>query len=144
MLPSVSAQPMPGGGELLPAGANGLARRIGLEGPQVARLFDATVSLVPSCRTMSIFPMPPSRPPPNQKSATSMRPVVPKMRSTLSCSTATEQDTSATMPPGKRSTAEAHSSTPVCAEMATPATLSGSRNGLPAAAPAISRAMETG
>ena len=48
------------------------------------------------------------------------------------------------MPFGKCSTAAAHSSTPDWPRCAAPATLSGSRNGLPAAAPAISRAIETG
>ncbi len=48
------------------------------------------------------------------------------------------------MPPEKPRTAEAHSSTPLCPMCATPATFSGSRNGLPVAAPATSRAIETG
>ena len=61
---------------------------------------------------MSILPVPPSLPPANQKSATSMRPFVPRMRSTLSWSSEMLQETSATMPPGKCSSAEAHSSTP--------------------------------
>ena len=56
----------------------------------------------------------------------------------------TEHATSATMPFGNCSTAEAHSSTPVSPRCATPFTTSGSRNGSPAAAPAISRAIDTG
>ena len=93
---------------------------------------------------MWISPVPPSLPPANQKSLTSMRPLVPRMRSTLSWSSEMLQDTSATMPEGKRSTADAHSSTPDWPRCAVPATCSGSANGSPTAAPAISRAIDTG
>ena len=93
---------------------------------------------------MLIAPVPPCLPEANQKDFTSILPSVPKMRSIASCSSDTEQDTSATIPPGKPSTAEAHSSTPVLPRCPAPATLRGSRNGFPFAAPAISRAIETG
>ena len=93
---------------------------------------------------MSMTPVPPCLPEANQKSFTSIRPSVPRMRRTFSCSSETEQETSAMMPPGKPRTADAHSSTPDLPRCATPATFTGSRNGLPFAAPATSRAMETG
>ena len=89
-------------------------------------------------------PMPPSWPEANQKSATSSRPSVPRTRSTLSWASETEQETSAMMPFGKVRIAAAHSSTPVRPSQAVPATLTGSRNGLPATAPAIRRAIDTG
>ncbi len=66
------------------------------------------------------------------------------MRSVLSCWAMMEQETSAMMPFWNFKTAEAHSSTPDCPRCATPETFSGSRNGLPSTAPAISRAIETG
>ena len=62
--------------------------------------------------------MPPSLPVQNHGEATAIQPVVPKTRRSLSCATEMLPDTSAMTSPGKRSTAEAHSSTPVCAEMA--------------------------
>jgi hypothetical protein len=97
----------------------------------------------PSRITISNGPGRPSRCPlTNQKSGTSMRPVVPMMRSTLSCCTEIEQLTSARMPLSNFSTAEAHSSVPASPRCATPCTVTGSRKGFPAAAPAMSRAID--
>ncbi|MCY1550000.1 hypothetical protein D9M68_862120 [compost metagenome] len=73
-----------------------------------------------------------------------MRPSEPWMRSTLSRLIMTAQETWATMPFSKLSTAAAQSSVPSALSVAVPRTLIGSAKGLPMAAPAMKRAIDTG
>nr|WP_245639348.1 hypothetical protein [Rubellimicrobium mesophilum] len=71
-------------------------------------------------------------------------PSVPSTTTVFSIARRVAQATSAVIPPGKVSSAKATSSTRVCPSTPEPFTVSGSANGLPDAAPAISRAADTG
>ena len=77
-----------------------------------------------------MLPTPPFWPPANQEILDLDPALVPKMRSILSWVSEIVQETSAMMPPGNFSSAEAHSSTPVLPRCATPATFTGSAKGL--------------
>ena len=136
-----------GRGEFLPAGEDRLGGGVGLEGIEVPRLVDADglARAVGTRRCRSC---------PGRRRGCRRRTRSPAlrcgrwcrwMRSTLSSlAHRPRSDTWAMMPFSNCSTADAHSSVPLGSRWATPETLTGSRKGLPAAAPAMKRAIETG